>query len=38
MKKGLLFAAIAVIVIAGLIYGSDFSGFENMALDPKPGV
>lgn len=39
MKKGLIFAAVAVVVIAGLVYaGSDLSGMANMAAEPKPGV
>jgi hypothetical protein len=38
MKKGLVFATIALLVLAGLILGSDLTGFANMALDPKPGV
>jgi hypothetical protein len=38
MKKGLVLMVLAAVVVAGLIYGSHFMGFENMAQDPKPGV
>jgi hypothetical protein len=37
MKKGLIFTVIAVVILAGLVFGSDLSGFANMAAEPKPG-
>jgi hypothetical protein len=37
MKKGIIFLAIAVVVVAVLLFGSDLSGLVNMAAEPKPG-
>jgi hypothetical protein len=37
MKKGLIFAAIAVVILAGLVFGSDLVGLVSMAAEPKPG-
>jgi CBS domain containing-hemolysin-like protein len=36
MKQGLILTAIALIVLAGFVFGSDFSSMSYLA-DPKPG-
>lgn len=37
MKKGLIIAAVVVLVAVGLAFGADFLGLANLAAEPKPG-
>jgi hypothetical protein len=37
MKKGLIFTAVAVVILAGLVFGSDLSGVAKVGII-KPGV
>jgi hypothetical protein len=36
MKKGLIFAAVCLVVLAGFVFGTDLTSFNYLA-DPKPG-